>query len=87
MCTKKYFIESVEDVWATLDENIQTTANEVTRKAESKQTSKDSNVCVSTSKSKSTSVETQENDSSKFQAREIGTSPPPQSISTQVGFE
>lgn len=77
----------MEDVWATLDENIQATVNEVTRKAEFKQTPKDSAACGSMSNSKSASVEPQENDSRKFQAREIGTSPPPQSISTQVGYE
>ncbi|TMW50930.1 hypothetical protein DOY81_004003 [Sarcophaga bullata] len=76
--------ESVEDVWATLDENIQATANEVTRKAETKKTPKDSTACDSLPNSKSASVEPQNNDSSKFQAREIGTSPPPQSISTQT---
>ncbi|XP_065358387.1 E3 ubiquitin-protein ligase lubel isoform X2 [Calliphora vicina] len=74
--------ESVEDIWATLDENIQATAHEVTRKAESKKTSKVSTACGTSSKS--ASVERQENDSRHSQAREIGTSPPPQSISTQT---
>ncbi|XP_037828634.1 E3 ubiquitin-protein ligase lubel isoform X9 [Lucilia sericata] len=73
--------ESVEDIWATLDENIQATAHEVTRKAESKKSSKASTACGTSSKS--ASVERQENDSRQSQAREIGTSPPPQSISTQ----
>ncbi|XP_037828635.1 E3 ubiquitin-protein ligase lubel isoform X10 [Lucilia sericata] len=74
--------ESVEDIWATLDENIQATAHEVTRKAESKKSSKASTACGTSSKS--ASVERQENDSRQSQAREIGTSPPPQSISTQT---
>ncbi|XP_023290946.2 E3 ubiquitin-protein ligase lubel isoform X1 [Lucilia cuprina] len=74
--------ESVEDIWATLDENIQATAHEVTRKAESKKSSKVSTACGTSSKS--ASVERQENDSRQSQAREIGTSPPPQSISTQT---
>lgn len=76
----------MEDVWATLDENIQATAHEVTQKAETKKTSKVSNDSNSLLNTKSASVEPLENDSNKFQAREIGTSPPPQSISTQVGF-
>lgn len=75
----------MEDIWATLDEHIQSTAHEVTRKAESKKTSKVSTACGTSAKS--ASVERQESDSRQSQAREFGTSPPPQSISTQVGFQ
>lgn len=75
----------MEDIWATLDENIQATAHEITRKAETKQVTKVSTGCGTSSKSPS--VDRQENvNRPQSQAREIGTSPPPQSISTQVGF-
>ncbi|XP_073822713.1 linear Ubiquitin E3 ligase isoform X11 [Musca autumnalis] len=88
--------ESVEDIWAALDENIQATANEVTRKAESasstsavapakKSNNKVSTACgTSARRSKSASVERHVEESRKSQAREIGTSPPPQTISTQT---
>lgn len=84
MNTKNYFVESVEDIWAALDENIQNTAHEVTRKAESKRPTKISSACGNSTRS--VSVALGDNDSRQSQAREIGTSPPPQSISTQVGF-
>nr|XP_013098715.1 unnamed protein product [Stomoxys calcitrans] len=81
--------ESLEDIWATLDENIQTTASEVTRKAETTTTQKSAPTKVSTgcgTSTKSPSVERpQEEPINKTQAREIGTSPPPpQTISTQT---
>lgn len=79
------FVESVDDIWATLDEDIQATAREVTRKAEStKKPTKVSTGCGTSRKS--VSVERQEVEPKKTQAREIGTSPPPQTISTQVGL-
>lgn len=83
----------MEDIWATLDENIQATANEVTRKAESSPSSSATAQKVTTTKvstgcgtsTKSASVERQDVELQKSEAREIGTSPPPQTISTQVG--
>uniref|UniRef100_T1PN93 IBR domain protein n=1 Tax=Musca domestica TaxID=7370 RepID=T1PN93_MUSDO len=95
--TKDSKSESVEDIWAALDENIQATANEVTRKAETasttsvsatsakKATTKVSTGCgTTTTRDKSASIERQVEETRKSQAREIGTSPPPQTISTQT---
>ncbi|XP_061402063.1 E3 ubiquitin-protein ligase lubel [Musca vetustissima] len=90
--TKEQKSESVEDIWAALDENIQATANEVSRKAETassapsakKTSTKVSTACGPSRRSKSASVESQVEESRKSQAREIGTSPPPQTISTQT---
>ncbi|XP_039949978.1 E3 ubiquitin-protein ligase lubel isoform X4 [Bactrocera tryoni] len=75
--------ETVEDVWAALDDNIQTTANEVMRKAEkSKQSNKVSTSCGTSPVREVTKTR----DISKMQrnVKETGTSPPPQSISTQT---
>ncbi|XP_053961484.1 E3 ubiquitin-protein ligase lubel isoform X4 [Anastrepha ludens] len=75
--------ESVEEVWAALDDNIQATANEIMRKAEkSKKSTK-----VSTSCGTSPIREVPKaKDAQKLQrsVKETGTSPPPQSISTQT---
>lgn len=76
--------ETVEDVWAALDDNIQTTANEIMRKAEkSKQSNKVSTSCGTSPIREVT--KTKETSSIQRNVKETGTSPPPQSISTQVG--
>lgn len=67
------FIESVQDVWASLDENIQATANEVTLKALTKKSAQESKAAQS------------KNDVKQSQIQQNGTAPPPQTISTQVG--
>ncbi|XP_054745291.1 E3 ubiquitin-protein ligase lubel isoform X5 [Anastrepha obliqua] len=75
--------ESVEDVWAALDDNIQTTANEIMRKAEkSKKSTKVSTSCGTSPIREVTKAK----DAQKLQrsVKETGTSPPPQSISTQT---
>lgn len=72
-------------MWAALDDNIKTTANEIMRKAEkSKQIT---NVSTSCGTSPIREV-TKTKEISKIQqnVKETGTSPPPQSISTQVGI-
>ncbi|XP_067620966.1 E3 ubiquitin-protein ligase lubel isoform X4 [Eurosta solidaginis] len=80
--------ESVEDVWAALDDNIQTTANEVMRKAE--QTKRGTKAKVSTSCGTSplrevkVSPKLREPQVIERNVKETGTSPPPQSISTQT---
>ncbi|XP_036226344.2 E3 ubiquitin-protein ligase lubel isoform X5 [Bactrocera oleae] len=75
--------ETVEDVWAALDDNIQTTANEIMRKAEkSKQSNKVSTSCGTSPIREVT--KTKETSSIQRNVKETGTSPPPQSISTQT---
>nr|XP_036226343.1 E3 ubiquitin-protein ligase lubel isoform X4 [Bactrocera oleae] len=75
--------ETVEDVWAALDDNIQTTANEIMRKAEkSKQSNKVSTSCGTSPIREIT--KTKETSSIQRNVKETGTSPPPQSISTQT---
>ncbi|XP_018783773.1 PREDICTED: uncharacterized protein LOC108965672 isoform X2 [Bactrocera latifrons] len=75
--------ETVEDVWAALDDNIQTTANEVMRKAEkSKQSNKVSTSCGTSPIREVT--KTKEVSKLQRNVKETGTSPPPQSISTQT---
>ncbi|XP_020716948.1 uncharacterized protein LOC101461890 isoform X6 [Ceratitis capitata] len=75
--------ETVEDVWAALDDNIQTTANEVMRKAEkSKQRTKVSTSCGTSPIREVSKVK----DAQQIQrkVKETGTSPPPQSAATQT---
>ncbi|XP_017857228.1 PREDICTED: uncharacterized protein LOC108609951 isoform X1 [Drosophila arizonae] len=62
--------ESVENIWNTLDESIQAQAEQVL-----KQSKKDSTGCGGTPPRELPT---------KMEAREMGTSPPPQSISTQT---
>lgn len=75
----KCILETLDDIWAALDENIQATADEVKRKAEIKQSK--STAC---GPSPEREIESKPM-TNGYAAKEIATSPPPQSISTQVG--
>ncbi|XP_036321321.1 E3 ubiquitin-protein ligase lubel [Rhagoletis pomonella] len=75
--------ESVEDIWAALDDNIQTTANEIMRKAEkTKKSTKVSTSCGTSPVRELPKVK--DSQKSQRKVKETGTSPPPQSISTQT---
>lgn len=80
MCTTKsshpYLPESVENIWNTLDESIQAQAEQVLKQAQ-----KVSTGCGGTPPRELAAPKL---DDPLRQAREMGTSPPPQHISTQV---